>query len=150
MVDLADPSGVKTCRSCRVSKPLTEFHRRGEAGRKHKYRSACKVCYAKNNKQWNDENQDRLAWLHKMKNIEAKYGVTREWYEATLIIQDDACVVCTQKFVGLRGVASPAVDHCHTTGKVRGIICNGCNAALGYAQDDPARLRALAGYLENA
>lgn len=41
-----------------------------------------------------------------------------------------------------------AIDHCHTTGKVRGLLCTGCNSALGHMQDDPERLRAAADYLE--
>lgn len=39
------------------------------------------------------------------------------------------------------------IDHCHTTGKVRGILCSGCNLAIGHAKDNPDRLRKLAEYL---
>ncbi len=41
-----------------------------------------------------------------------------------------------------------SLDHCHATGKIRGLLCNHCNAKLGMAKDDPKILRAAAGYLE--
>jgi hypothetical protein len=42
-----------------------------------------------------------------------------------------------------------AVDHCHTTGKVRGLLCSTCNTALGSFQDNPAYLKAAIHYLES-
>jgi hypothetical protein len=55
--------------------------------------------------------------------------------------QGHACLVC--------GDPDPTdVDHCHATNRVRGILCGLCNRALGQAKDSPARLRALAAYLE--
>ncbi|WP_442942261.1 endonuclease VII domain-containing protein [Nonomuraea sp. NBC_00507] len=42
------------------------------------------------------------------------------------------------------------VDHCHTTGKVRGLLCVGCNTALGLLAEDSERIRGLLGYLEVA
>jgi len=41
-----------------------------------------------------------------------------------------------------------AIDHCHDSGRVRGILCKDCNLVLGWMKDTPARLRALADYLE--
>lgn len=49
-----------------------------------------------------------------------------------------ACCGATERLV---------LDHCHKTGKVRGVLCRACNLALGYVDDDPARLRALIDYL---
>ncbi len=41
------------------------------------------------------------------------------------------------------------IDHDHKTGEIRGVLCGGCNVALGSARDDPELLRNLAAYLEN-
>lgn len=54
---------------------------------------------------------------------------------------------------GLCGVCSvimtkPFVDHDHSTGKVRGLLCQKCNILLGMASDDPHRLQAAIVYLE--
>jgi len=57
------------------------------------------------------------------------------------------CEVCGQKNkTGKRLV----FDHCHASGVFRGWLCHRCNVALGNVEDDPARLRALADYLERA
>lgn len=64
------------------------------------------------------------------------------------IKETKVCQVCgrTNKEVG----RDLSIDHCHATLTIRGVLCNGCNSALGHAQDDPEILRALADYLENS
>lgn len=137
---------VKICRRCGIEKPLLDFYERKDnrPGR----RSECKTCWKVQTDAYRAKNQQRVAYLHKMKNIERKYAITRHEYEACIKMQDNRCPVCAVEFIGTRGVSSPAVDHCHTTSKVRGVICNGCNVAIGSAKDDPSILRALAAYLE--
>jgi hypothetical protein len=73
------------------------------------------------------------------------YGITPEAVEAMLIKQGNACAVCHTDKWGSHG---PVVDHNHASKKVRGILCQKCNLALGAADDDPARLRAMATYAE--
>jgi len=73
------------------------------------------------------------------------YGLTPEQYDALLAEQDGKCAICrTDDWPG----KGPHVDHEHETGKVRGLLCGKCNVALGNMDDDPARLRAAADYLE--
>jgi Recombination endonuclease VII len=76
-----------------------------------------------------------------------RYGMTQEEVAALLVSQDGGCAIC--------GVTEPKgrhggfhVDHDHATGKVRGILCHGCNVSLGHFRDDPALLRAAIRYLE--
>lgn len=59
------------------------------------------------------------------------------------------CQACGGELVGGRTRNSHAIDHCHTTGAVRGVLCIGCNAVLGFVADDPERLRAIAVYIES-
>ncbi|MEU3452166.1 endonuclease VII domain-containing protein [Micromonospora sp. NPDC006766] len=73
-----------------------------------------------------------------------RYGVTVEWYEAKLKEQDGRCAIC-----GARPEKRLAIDHCHVTGKARGLLCFLCNSALGRFEDDPARLRRALAYLES-
>lgn len=59
--------------------------------------------------------------------------------------QGRACAICRTQEWGAKG---PQVDHCHTNGHVRGLLCNNCNNGLGRFKDDPARLLAAAAYLK--
>lgn len=72
------------------------------------------------------------------------YGLTKEELDL-LLAQHAVCAICRSEDWGSKG---PQVDHCHTTGKVRGILCINCNNGLGRFGDDPERLRRAAAYLE--
>ncbi|MCP4251056.1 MAG: hypothetical protein GY778_28800 [bacterium] len=73
-----------------------------------------------------------------------KYGLSVEGFRLMLYAQDGVCLLCrrTDQF-GRR----LAVDHCHETGEIRGLLCGRCNVALGMLRDDPELLRAAAEYL---
>lgn len=73
------------------------------------------------------------------------YGLTVRELHELMERQGRACAICRTPDWGVKG---PSVDHCHTTGAVRGILCGSCNNGLGRFRDDPARLRAAAAYLE--
>ena len=77
-----------------------------------------------------------------------RYGITIEQYEQMVSVQDNKCALCGQD-----GSLSPkgklCVDHCHATRKVRGLLCNGCNAGLGYFRDDPNLLDKAIEYLKH-
>lgn len=72
--------------------------------------------------------------------LKTKYGLTRESYEAMLADQGGRCAVCKEALM-------MHVDHCHSTGKVRGLLCIGCNRGLGYFKDRPELLKRAAAYL---
>lgn len=78
-----------------------------------------------------------------------RYGITLAQWEALYAAQGEKCAVC-RKGEGEKSqrYANLAVDHCHSSGRVRGLLCNACNRALGFFNDDPAALRAAADYLE--
>lgn len=72
------------------------------------------------------------------------YGLTHEEL-AVLLAQHEVCAICKTTEWGKKG---PQVDHCHATGRVRGVLCSNCNQGLGRFADDPQRLRKAAEYLE--
>lgn len=131
---------VKTCTKCKTTKPISEFHRQKSAKDGHNW--WCKVCNGR-------YVADRYRLLdHKTvraRNLMKNYGLTVAAYDALLAGQGGVCAICGRPPDERHPLH---VDHCHATGRVRGILCSNCNLALGNAGDDPARLRAMAEYLE--
>lgn len=79
-----------------------------------------------------------------LKSVLAKHDLTHEQYEKLLADQDGLCAVCRR---GPKGKTRLSIDHCHRTGKVRGLLCDACNTALGMLDDDVTRIRMLSSYL---
>ena len=89
---------------------------------------------------------------------EYKYNLTVGDLEEMLKAQNHRCLGCGRRahsdLVNIGGEKKSrsklglVIDHDHNTGEVRGLLCNGCNIALGQCRDDPEVLRALADYLE--
>lgn len=76
-----------------------------------------------------------------------KYGITVADREAMFNLQGGVCAICGGGANGRN--SSLHVDHCHTTNRVRGLLCFSCNQLIGIAKDDPRRLQAAALYLKN-
>jgi predicted nucleic acid-binding Zn ribbon protein len=75
------------------------------------------------------------------------YGLTPEHYDEMMTTQGNACAICRSTEWPGKHPGTPHVDHDHTTGEVRGLLCGPCNTGLGQFGDDPARLRAAIEYL---
>lgn len=65
-------------------------------------------------------------------------------YEELKTLQNNVCAICKKEELG----KDLAVDHCHKTQKVRGLLCENCNRAIGLFKDDPVVCRAASDYLE--
>lgn len=133
---LDDPIGFKTCRKCLVRKLVDEFNLC--AGNSDGRQSYCKPCN-------NASTAARRDWT-----LRTKYGIGSTEYDALLTKQDGKCAICGTTKPKTKGGEYFVVDHCHSTGKVRGLLCVPCNLALGYVQDDPAILRSAITYLSSA
>lgn len=102
--------------------------------------ATCARAYSKaRHKRVHEEDPD----FSRRRHLWQKYGITFEQYQEALTQQNNTCAVCKDDFVG-----EALVDHCHNTGRIRNLLCRGCNTALGHAKDDPLILRLLADYLE--
>ena len=83
--------------------------------------------------------------------LERNYGINIETYEAMLDEQNSLCKICGEEGFLMdkaKHKVKLMVDHCHETGKVRGLLCHNCNRALGLLKDDTSRLTAAIAYLE--
>lgn len=121
------PAGQKWCARCQDFRPFSSFAARKDNGKQASYCIPCQRSY----------NRERRVLLH--------YGLSWDEYELLLACQDHRCAICG----GLPRKHALSVDHDHKTGEVRGLLCSRCNhKLLGSANDDPARLRKAADYLE--
>lgn len=85
------------------------------------------------------------------RRLKYKYGLTIAGRDLLLQRQGGMCAVCGMAIsFGGRKRTSAAVDHCHVTGLVRGILCMCCNAGVGQFQDSPERCESAAAYLRKA
>ena len=159
---------MKRCKKCGETKPLTEFHQ--ATGMRDGYRSECKECsrairrawYVANRehaiaevKRWQQENKEHLheyrREYRKRRKAEDRdghlrrtFGITQADYEALLVSQGGGCAICAKR----PGKISLHVDHDHETGEIRGLLCVGCNNALGQFHDDAALLDRAISYVE--
>lgn len=124
------------------------------------YATQCKDCVKKRVAKWAAANPNRVQFINgtakkfnrtrQSRKFERAYGITLEEYERMEKEQGGLCAVCRKPEAVTRAGSklSLAVDHCHNTGKVRGLLCTSCNNGLGRFKDDPELLRAAIAYLE--
>jgi hypothetical protein len=86
------------------------------------------------------QNKERI----RVQGIACRFGLSANEYRGMLAQQGGVCAICCQ-FCSAR--KHLAVDHCHKTGKVRGLLCNSCNTGLGMLQDSARLLAAAQAYL---
>jgi hypothetical protein len=141
---------MPVCTKCIFDKPIEEFHRNTSKASGHQ--SQCKKCVGEYCKVYQAQPENRAkARSNKRKSL---YGISDTEYLALLEDQDFSCAACGVEFV-VDGDGYPIdkfvhLDHCHDTGTIRGILCNGCNLALGHLKDDPVRVMALLEYITGA
>lgn len=80
------------------------------------------------------------------RHILKTYGITADEYNRIYEYQGGRCYLCRRARGTTRRLA---VDHCHATGRVRGLLCKFCNRLLGFARDDVAYFRRAVEYLTN-
>lgn len=132
---------MKMCKMCSLLKPSTKFTY-GKA--------ICKKCRSiKINleyRNYSPEEKQRIIDEAKNRNRKHKYNITPEQYNEMFAQQHGSCAVCFRHHTDFK--KGLHMDHDHSTGKVRALLCPGCNLALGYAKENKKTLRGLIDYLE--
>ena len=131
---------TKICSVCGKEKLLTEYYR--ASGERRGVRSKCKVCSSK----WTKKNRDPLK-LRERKLMKA-YGLSLADFNTMFSNQNGCCLICGKHQTEFKRVFQ--VDHCHHTGKVRGLLCSLCNSSLGGFQDNVNLLINAINYLEDS
>lgn len=134
---------MRTCSKCKESKPLGafSFNRRALGTRQ----SQCKPCILVSTRAWKQRNLEKFKRYQFRKKLEERYGLSLDQYSEMLKNQGGCCKIC-----GSPQKKRLAVDHCHTSGLVRGLLCDLCNRGLGYFKDSPNVLTKAADYLTSA
>lgn len=164
--------GKKLCLRCNKEKEVENnfFLIQSRANSKKYYKSPCKECLSEKRKlyakKYREDNGDivrekqrnrikeRLSngdevLKRNLKNSRLKhlYGITLEEHETMRENQLYSCKICKVNEKELsKGLY---IDHCHSTNKVRGLVCTQCNSMLGMAKDDITVLKEAVKYLEN-
>lgn len=147
---------LKACTRCKLKKPLSEFYEsnmyiKGYKTPRRYPIAECKDCSKlRFRDNWLKAKEKGWPMARKLK----KYGLTVERYFAMLEAQGGLCAICGRPEKSLdRRYGTPkdmSVDHAHDESqKVRGLLCNLCNRAIGFFHDDPELLEAAARYLRS-
>lgn len=132
---------LKTCKVCGVEKNISYFY----TGRRD-----CKDCKnAAARKKYIDDPQTTQRNLIRMRERakERRYGITQEDFDKMLSEQNNKCKICSIEF---KGTKYTHIDHCHDTNRVRGLLCNDCNLALGQFNDNTDILDNAIKYLQKS
>ena len=122
----------KTCSTCNQTLSVTMFHKRTYASGKVAWQTKCKSCSTTVRRQYYKPNEKTRQQLK----------ISNEFYEE--LMKNEQCNICGDT------LTKKCIDHDHMTKKIRGVLCNHCNTALGLFKDDVSVLEKSIRYLERS
>lgn len=126
---------TRTCKVCDKLKNINEFPIRVSGH----YRYECKKCVSEWQRNHRKKNKIHIRYQEACRNYKISYEQSIELYSNT------HCRICNKKFSDIG-----AIDHDHSNGNIRGVLCHNCNRALGYFKDDIKILKNAIKYLQNS
>jgi len=147
---------MKRCLKCGETKSVAEFYR--DKSTRDGLQTRCKVCQATAKRERVRANPEKSAAQYRKwyvnnnekvvaNNWKRNYGITPEEYAKMFVDQGGRCAGCGRRQNEFK--VRLGVDHNHETGEIRGLLCKGCNLALGHVMENTDTLRQLIGYLED-
>lgn len=146
----------RVCKTCGVDKAIEEYNSAGNGF----YRAHCRICLAaqqrewraarpgyssETHKRWRKRHPEKVLLLNRKWGLRRDFGITPEDYDGMHAAQGGKCAICGETEKYRRHLY---IDHDHTTGEIRGLLCNRCNSMLGMARDRIHVLMAAIDYLE--
>lgn len=140
------PPGHKTCSGCGTIKPISAFgkHETCVGGKRRRCRVCCSTAAKAHAKTYSRPKPSYI--VERNRALRNKYGITHQDYVDLLAEQGGGCALCGRKPKFDKPLS---VDHCHKTGRVRGILCPRCNRALAQLGDNESGLKKAALYISN-
>lgn len=141
------PAKARNC--CRCGVPQTDENSPRKSRNPKYFDSWCRECHRIHSRARHAENPEK--YRAKWRKFQPKgsgyhllrfYGITAVDRERMRLEQGNKCAVCKQEFVKI-----PCVDHCHSTKKVRGLLCHRCNSCLAFVENSE-RLQSALDYLK--
>jgi Autographiviridae endonuclease VII len=144
------------CSKCSTVKDRQEFYDVKKNGVVVRASAWCKACHKKHKSNWHKRNKDKVdaaqqkyrdsgnQWRNALKRL---YGITEEQYNEMLQRQGGCCAICRNP-QNNHTSKRLHVDHDHSTGVVRGLLCYRCNQGLGSFEENIVLLRLCIEYLE--
>ena len=134
---------VKICNSCNSELPLSNFYKN-----RNSRLGQCKECCYVKEKTYRATSKG--ATSKRNATLLRKYNIDYAIYEQMFIEQNENCLICECKIklFGDKSVVAH-VDHCHTTGVIRGLLCSACNTSLGKFKDSVELLQNAIQYLKD-
>lgn len=142
------------CTQCKETKTLDHFGKRkhSSTGR----RTRCKNCECKNTRRWyhsiDEEARQQYVQKHshstRNRRIKSKFGIDVTMYDELFEKQNGVCAICGNP-QNRKDTKHLSIDHCHTTGNVRALLCNSCNLGIGQFQDNEMFILSAIQYLLN-
>ena len=122
---------MKVCTKCNQSLPESSFHKRTYSSGSVGYQHKCKKC----------STEIRRKYYKPHEFMRRKFSLTEDQYNN--LMSNTNCQICDVE------LTKKCIDHCHSTNKIRGVLCNNCNTALGLVGDNIQTLEAMVEYLKH-
>ena len=129
------------CTKCNINKPIMDFHINNAV--KSGYHSRCKLCRCTDQKIYKSTRREYYTYREWLKNLK-RHGITENEWHILYNKQQGKCAICLE--ISNKKLH---VDHCHSTGRIRGLLCGACNMGIGQLKDNPNILRQAIKYLED-
>ncbi len=140
---------MKTCSTCKKILPECEYFK--SSATKDGWHNQCKKCHTRSSKPAYDRNRaTRVKQSERARKLR-NFGLTQESWDKMNQSQEEKCAICGEKETQRDGqygtLKKLSIDHCHSSGKIRGLLCQQCNFGLGCFRDNPEYLSAAVLYL---
>lgn len=148
---------TKVCSDCKMAKPLSAFYK--SVGKREGVQSVCKDCHDLRSKAWGKTPKGKAInkAAHRRNHIKRKFGIPESEYETIMFDlwndQKGCCAICGTlgTSYGKQTKEDPTtlhLDHNHTNGQLRSLLCFPCNNAIGLLQDSPELCSKASDYLQ--
>lgn len=129
---------VKTCNTCKVTKSGDEFYHHSNG----RLMSRCKECdkaYKRKRYHSSKHIRDKVRKQTKERQVQKVFGISSKEYYS--YFEDAVCSICSRN-------TDLVLDHCHNSGKIRGVLCRTCNTGIGHLRDSPELVARALYYLQ--